>query len=356
MSPAPGDPAAGEVCGACGRSAGSTNQNVSHCSLCGEIAHSSCCHKLALDCKRSALKPDAVRSTKRSSMKLSGPIMEHHWVRYRNSSLALGAAGSPICSLCATSHDEPTSAVHVWWECLWCHSLAHSTCLTHLLSGKADTANRCSLGQYASFVITPNELVNKGEQSNWAISRVLTSARAFALSRGGYWLGPRRSASERRLSSLEDSKQVNISTAWQRMDGEAATSSTEHPVIALVNYASLSSTDVNIVSELRKVLNPIQVWQLQPHEAEPAYALDALRVIPKLRTFCCGGDGTAAWCAHAASERGRPFAVLPLGTGNDLARCAEENLIANSFDICLCGVLIPCCQRSACIESLVGNQ
>jgi hypothetical protein len=47
---------------------------------------------------------------------------------------------------------------------------------------------------------------------------------------------------------------------------------------------------------------------------------------------------------------------LPLGTGNDLARCVEENLIANSFDICLCGVLIPCCQRSACIESLVGNQ
>jgi diacylglycerol kinase (ATP) len=43
-----------------------------------------------------------------------------------------------------------------------------------------------------------------------------------------------------------------------------------------------------------------------------------------VKHIACGGDGTAAWALSTIDEMGLayepPVAVLPLGTGNDLAR------------------------------------
>lgn len=57
----------------------------------------------------------------------------------------------------------------------------------------------------------------------------------------------------------------------------------------------------------------------------PKYGLDMFRKMhSSMRILVCGGDGTVGWVLHTLDLLGwpayPPIAVLPLGTGNDLAR------------------------------------
>ena len=57
----------------------------------------------------------------------------------------------------------------------------------------------------------------------------------------------------------------------------------------------------------------------------PRAALEMFKDVPDLRIICCGGDGTVGWILDSIDKvqfTSQPgVGVIPLGTGNDLARC-----------------------------------
>eukprot|EP00965_Chrysotila_dentata_P191988 6174894-Pleurochrysis_carterae.AAC.1 len=95
------------------------------------------------------------------------------------------------------------------------------------------------------------------------------------------------------------------------------------PLLVFVNRTSGGRQGQTAMSQLRNLLSPHQVVDLgQGHSAEDA--LQSFRSVGRFRVLVCGGDGTVGWVLSlldsASLEYTPPVAIMPLGTGNDLAR------------------------------------
>nr|XP_036213516.1 diacylglycerol kinase theta isoform X1 [Bactrocera oleae]XP_036213517.1 diacylglycerol kinase theta isoform X1 [Bactrocera oleae] len=97
------------------------------------------------------------------------------------------------------------------------------------------------------------------------------------------------------------------------------------PLLVFVNVKSGGCQGLELISSFRKLLNPYQVFDLD--NGGPLPGLYVFRQIVNYKILVCGGDGTIGWVLQCLDNVGQdsecsspPCAIVPLGTGNDLAR------------------------------------
>ncbi|XP_019736854.1 diacylglycerol kinase, alpha b isoform X1 [Hippocampus comes] len=189
-------------------------------------------------------------------------VPSHDWVRSDRSSK---------CQVC--SRKIKTLAGR---RCVWCQQMRHDECIYTGLS-------TCNCGPLKDHILPP-----------WAI---------YA------------------HSKKEDTNLLNVTPDGNIL--QTVPIPDIHPLLVFVNPKSGGNQGERVLCKFQYLLNPRQVYNLS--NGGPSPGLHFFRNLSDYRILACGGDGTAGWILDAidkADLRVNPqVAILPLGTGNDLARC-----------------------------------
>uniref|UniRef100_A0A8B9TSZ3 Diacylglycerol kinase n=1 Tax=Anas platyrhynchos TaxID=8839 RepID=A0A8B9TSZ3_ANAPL len=238
------------------------------CNVCREALSGVTSHGLSCEvCKFKAHKRCAVRATnncKWTTLASIGTeiIEDEDGVAMPHQWLEGNLPVSARCAVC----DRACGSVRRLqdWRCLWCKAIVHSACKE--LFGK-----RCPLGQYKVSIIPPTAL--------------------NSIDSDGFWKA-------------------------------TCPSTCSSPLLAFVNSKSGDNQGVKFLRKFKQFLNPAQVFDLM--NGGPHLGLRLFQKFSTFRILVCGGDGSVGWVLSEIDALGLhkqcQLGVLPLGTGNDLAR------------------------------------
>uniref|UniRef100_A0A8C5GMN3 Diacylglycerol kinase n=1 Tax=Gouania willdenowi TaxID=441366 RepID=A0A8C5GMN3_GOUWI len=247
------------------------------CAACKIVVHTSCIdqlEKINFRCKPT-FREGGSRCLRDQN------ILRHHWVHRRRQ--------EGKCRQCGKSfqqkffHSKEIIAI----SCSWCKQAFHNKVTCFMLH---QIEEPCSLGAHAGVIVPPSWIIKVRKPQN----SLKNSARR-----------KKRTSFKRRTSK----KGLDVSN-----------NVTDSVVVTVFKYKR--SNGAKVLQMFMWILNPRQVFDLS--QGGLREALELYRKVPNLRILACGGDGTVGWILSALDELQMnpqpPVAVLPLGTGNDLAR------------------------------------
>uniref|UniRef100_A0A8K9WZ41 Diacylglycerol kinase n=1 Tax=Oncorhynchus mykiss TaxID=8022 RepID=A0A8K9WZ41_ONCMY len=258
------------------------------CGACKIVVHTACIEQL--DKINFRCKPTFREGGSRC---LRDNMLRHHWVHRRRQ--------EGKCRQCGKSFQQKFfhSKEIVAISCSWCKQAFHNKVTCFQLH---QIEEPCSLGAHAGVIVPPSWIIKvRKPQSSFKNSTRRKKRTSF-----------KRRTSKR---GTDESK-------WRPFMLKPLPSPLMKPVLVFVNPKSGGNQGTKVLQMFMWILNPRQVFDLS--QGGLREALELYRKVPNLRILACGGDGTVGWILSALDELGMtphpPVAVLPLGTGNDLAR------------------------------------
>uniref|UniRef100_A0A674BMP9 Diacylglycerol kinase n=1 Tax=Salmo trutta TaxID=8032 RepID=A0A674BMP9_SALTR len=259
------------------------------CAGCKIAVHTMCIEqleKINFRCKPSFREP--------GSRNIREPnVVRHHWVHRRRQTGKCRQCGKGFQQK-FSFHSKEIVAI----SCSWCKQAYHNKVTCFMLQQIEET---CSLGAHASVIVPPTWIIR--------VRKPQTSL---------------KSSKKKKRTSLKGkpSKKVVEDGRWKPFIVKPVPSQLMKPLLVFVNPKSGGNQGAKIIQSFMWYLNPRQVFDLT--QGGPKEGLEMYSKVPNLRILACGGDGTVGWILSVLDQLqlnpAPAVAVLPLGTGNDLAR------------------------------------
>uniref|UniRef100_A0A8C0ISU1 Diacylglycerol kinase n=1 Tax=Chelonoidis abingdonii TaxID=106734 RepID=A0A8C0ISU1_CHEAB len=259
------------------------------CAACKIVVHTPCIEQLEKINFR--CKPSFRESGSRN---VREPIVvRHHWVHRRRQEGKCRQCGKGFQQKFAF-HSKEIVAI----SCSWCKQAYHSKVSCFMLQCIEEP---CSLGAHAAVVVPPTWILRVRRPQN-----------------------PLKSSKKKKRTSFKrkSSKKGAEEGRWKPFVIKPTPAPLMKPLLVFVNPKSGGNQGAKIIQSFMWYLNPRQVFDL--NQGGPKEALEMYRKVHNLRILACGGDGTVGWILSILDQLRLnpppPVAILPLGTGNDLAR------------------------------------